>query len=180
MGQSEEDCAVGGGTVRIGRCEVVEMGGEGLGVRMGVSSIEGLAFEVGWMGVKLGVVEERETVLSTETPGADDGLVLGEDETDGFDFEVGYGRPDMMGGGRLRPSVAFRDSCLAKSEACHHSRNLRANMEVGSRIFKLEKRFGTIVVAKIRGLKILVVWPGRAPGLLGEGTGGCAASAIAL
>lgn len=48
----------------------------------------------------------------------------------------------MRGGGRLRPSAVLRDSCRAKSEACHHSRNLRANIEVGRRILRLESNRG--------------------------------------
>ena len=52
------------------------------------------------------------------------------------------GKPEMTGGGMSRPSVAFLESCRAKSEACHHSRNLRANIEVGKRILRLERRRG--------------------------------------
>lgn len=48
----------------------------------------------------------------------------------------------MRGGGRSRSSTVLRDSCLAKSEACHHSRNLRANIEVGRRILRLESNRG--------------------------------------
>lgn len=52
------------------------------------------------------------------------------------------GRPEMRGGGKSRPSAALRDNCREKSEACHHSRNLSANIEAGSRIFRLDKRRG--------------------------------------
>ena len=48
----------------------------------------------------------------------------------------------MTGGGRSSPSVAFLESCLAKSDACHHSKNLSANIEVGRRILRLDKRRG--------------------------------------
>lgn len=77
------------------------------------------------------------------------------------------GRPEMRGGGSSRPSAAFLESWRAKSEACHHSRNLRANMEVGRRILRLDKSRGVIVEARTKGLKREFVWPGRAPGLLG-------------
>ena len=59
----------------------------------------------------------------------------------------------MIGGGRSRPSAAFRDSCRAKSDACHHSRNLRAKIDVGRRILRLESNRGPIVIARVRGLK---------------------------
>ena len=60
----------------------------------------------------------------------------------GVDWGLGFGRPDMKGGGSSSPSVAFFDNCRAKSDACHHSRNLSANMEVGRRIFRLESSRG--------------------------------------
>lgn len=55
---------------------------------------------------------------------------------------VGLGKPAVTGGGRSIPSAAFFDSWRAKSEACHHSRNLRAKMEVGRRILRLDSRRG--------------------------------------
>ena len=55
---------------------------------------------------------------------------------------VGLGKPAVTGGGRSSPSAAFFESWRAKSEACHHSRNLRANMEVGRRILRLDSRRG--------------------------------------
>ena len=45
-------------------------------------------------------------------------------------------RPEITGGGNSMPSAAFFDNCLAKSDACHHSRNFRAKILVGKRIFK--------------------------------------------
>lgn len=55
-------------------------------------------------------------------------------DADGFGFEnVVEVSPDITGGGSSMPSVALRDSCRAKSDACHHSRNLSANIEVGRR-----------------------------------------------
>ena len=55
---------------------------------------------------------------------------------------AGAGRPEIMGGGRSRLSAALRESWRAKSEACHHSRNLSAKMEVGRRIFRLDSNRG--------------------------------------
>ena len=52
------------------------------------------------------------------------------------------GKPEMTGGGSSRPSVAFLESWRAKSDACHHSKNLRANIEVGRSIFRLESSRG--------------------------------------
>lgn len=53
-----------------------------------------------------------------------------------------FGIPEMVGAGNSSPSAALRDSCLAKSDACHHSKNLRAKIEVGRRIFRLDSRRG--------------------------------------
>lgn len=55
---------------------------------------------------------------------------------------VGLGKPAVTGGGKSSPSAAFFDSWRAKSEACHHSRNLSAKMEVGRRILRLDSRRG--------------------------------------
>lgn len=80
-------------------------------------------------------VEERETVFWDFVGGE---LLFAEVQGNG-DFS---GRPEIMGGGSSRPSTAFRESWRAKSDACHHSRNLSANMEVGRRIRKLESKRG--------------------------------------
>ena len=177
MGQREDVWGVGGGTVRIGRCVVDEMGGEGLG---GEEAVVGLVKGDGAEGWETGVkVEEAsETVLGTEgvcATGEVLWVLLG---GRGPDLE-GVGSPDIMGGGRSSPSAAFRESCVAKSEACHHSRNLRAKMEVGRRILRLDRMRGKIVVARVRGLYKLLFWPGHAPGPEDEGTGGCIARAMA-
>lgn len=66
---------------------------------------------------------------------------------------VGLGTPVMVGAGSSRPSAALRESWRAKSEACHHSRNFRAKMDVGSKIFKLERRRGYIVCVSVLGLR---------------------------
>ncbi len=64
-------------------------------------------------------------------------------DDDAFFFDAGPNlivkveRPDIIGGGNSMPSAAFLDNCLAKSDACHHSKNFNANMLVGSNIFKL-------------------------------------------
>ena len=52
------------------------------------------------------------------------------------------GSPAITGGGRSSPSAALRESCRAKSEACHHSKNLRAKIDVGSTSLKLERMRG--------------------------------------
>jgi hypothetical protein len=62
-------------------------------------------------------------------------------------------RPDITGGGNSSPSAAFLDNCLAKSDACHHSKNFSAKILVGKRIFKLPKSLGP----NNRGLKIDVI-----------------------
>lgn len=87
--------------------------------------------------------------------------------------------PDTIGGGRSSPSAALRDNCLAKSEACHHSRNLRANMEVGRRSRRLENKRGYMTEAKVMGFQMLFVCPGRAPGRGGAMRGVCSARAMA-
>lgn len=54
----------------------------------------------------------------------------------------GGGIPETSGAGRSRASVAFRLSCREKSLACHHSRNLSANIDVGRRNRKEERSCG--------------------------------------
>ena len=102
------------------------------------------------------------------------------DVGDTVGFLGGFGRPEMIGGGRVSPSAAFRESCRAKSEACHHSRNLRAKMAVGRRIRRIENRWGRIVGANVRGLNPDVGRPGRDLGDAAAGCGPCSARAIAL
>ena len=116
----------GGGTVRMGRRVVDEVGG----FRRGL-------VELGcWVGGGL----ERETVFVVV-----DFVVVGfevDADAGGFDRPGEEGRPGMIGGGRSRPSAALRESWREKSEACHHSRNLRAKIEVGRRSLRLERRRG--------------------------------------
>lgn len=87
--------------------------------------------------------------------------------------------PDTIGGGRSSPSVAFRDNCLAKSEACHHSRNLRANMEVGRSNRRLDNKRGYTIETKVVGFQMLFAWPGRFPGRGVGARGVCSARAMA-
>ena len=89
------------------------------------------------------------------------------------------GIPEMIGGGRSRPSTALRDSCRAKSDACHHSRNFRANMEVGRRSLRLERRRGKMIDVNVAGFHTLAAWPGRAPGRGVLAVEDCSATAMA-
>jgi len=80
-------------------------------------------------------------------------------------------RPEITGGGRSRLSAAFRDNCRAKSDACHHSRNLSAKMDVGRRMRREERRRGYTVWPSVRGLNNEVPSPGIRPGRGGAGFG---------
>lgn len=71
-------------------------------------------------------------------------------------------RPAIIGGGSSRPSAAFRDSCLAKSDACHHSRNFRAKMDVGSKNCNDPSSLGPTTCVNVRLLNMLLDCPGRA------------------
>lgn len=86
------------------------------------------------------------------------------------------GSEGSIGGGSSMFSAAFRDNCRAKSEACHHSRNLRAKMLVGSRILSELNNRGCTLLARFLGEKMDPPSPGRAgPMFLGA-----VASSIAL
>ena len=56
-------------------------------------------------------------------------------------FEV-INEPEIMGGGNSRFSAALRDNWRAKSDACHHSRNLSAKILVGNSTLRLDKSLG--------------------------------------
>jgi hypothetical protein len=88
--------------------------------------------------------------------------------------------PAMMGGGNSNPSWVFRESCRAKSELCHHSRNLSAKIDVGRSNLKLDKSWGYSTLARILGFSREIT-PGLAPSvpLDGEG-GGFVANSIAF
>src|ERR1700753_1184942 len=75
---------------------------------------------------------------------------------------VGAGSPVTTGGGNSNPSAALRDSCRAKSDACHHSRNLRAKIDVGSSILSEDASFGPATWVNVRLLKKELLWPGLA------------------
>ena len=137
MGQRVDVFGVGAGTVRIGREVSVEMGGWGL-VVYAIGDGGGDRGETGCCcgcGCVCGADEERETVFAGRWL-CGRGAVC-----EGATF-LAVGIPDMIGGGRSNPSAAFRDNCLAKSEACHHSRNLRAKIEVGRRRRRLDSKRG--------------------------------------
>lgn len=80
-----------------------------------------------------------------------------------------FGIPEMVGAGNSSPSAALRDSCLAKSDACHHSKNLRAKIEVGRRILRLESKRGYTVCVNVLGLNSDCEVDGFAPGKVGAG-----------
>ena len=86
------------------------------------------------------------------------------------------GRLDSTGGGSSIFSAAFRESCRAKSDAYHHSRNFSAKMLVGSRIFREDSKRGLMLRAMFLGANMEPPSPGRAGPILA----GCVASAIAL
>lgn len=97
---------------------------------------------------RLGAAEERETVFSvvvivflvTRSAVGNEVGGLDDDAEPGFEF-LG-GRPETRGGGSSRPSAALRESWRAKSEACHHSKNFSAKIEVGRRTLRLRRRRG--------------------------------------
>lgn len=136
IGQREDAFVVGGGTVWIGRSVVEDIGGLGLvGLEgrfdAGVGGDDGWACDAG---------EDRDTVLVV--------VDRGDNEAGAFGFsEVGNGgglagRPEITGGGMSSPSAAFLESWRAKSDACHHSRNFKAKIDVGRSILRLERSRG--------------------------------------
>ena len=144
--------------------------GEAVGVVIGATQM-GQRFEVGGLGtVRMGrrVMEDI------------GGLVGCGFSIDPVCFEEGCveedGREGSMGGGRSIFSAAFLDSCLAKSEACHHSRNLRAKMLVGRSMRSELSSLGCTLLAMFRGEKMEPPSPGRA----GPTFRGAMASSIAL
>ena len=138
MGQREDVVGVGAGTVWIGRRVVEDIGELGLvGLDEGGSEADVGGDDDGWVCED---GEERDTVLVVVDRCGDD--------ADAFGFsDVGnggglVGRPEMTGGGISRPSAAFLESWRAKSDACHHSRNFKAKMDVGRSILRLARRRG--------------------------------------
>ena len=90
-------------------------------------------------------------------------------------FEDG-GKEGSIGGGNSMFSAALRDNWRAKSEACHHSRNLSAKILVGSRILSELSNRGVTLIAMFLGEKI----EPPSPGLAGPIFLGAVASSIAL
>ena len=86
------------------------------------------------------------------------------------------GRLDSTGGGSSIFSAAFRESCRAKSDAYHHSKNFSAKMLVGSRIFREDSKRGLMLRAIFLGVNMEPPSPGRAGPILA----GCVTSAMAL
>jgi hypothetical protein len=119
MGHKDESVGVAGGTVKIGRRDVEDIGGDVV-MNLAFSSTSREAFA---------------SPLEAKRAGS----------------------PETTGGGSSSPSDAFRESCRAKSDACHHSRNFRANIEVGSSILREESKRGTTIRVNDRRLKMLFV-----------------------
>lgn len=135
------------GVTQIGHS--VDEGGVGT-VRMGRSVIE----EIGGF------------MVCAFSEDAVDGRCFSSDSAS-FLFAAG-GREGNIGGGRSMFSAAFLDNCRAKSEACHHSKNLSAKMLVGKRIFSELRSRGVTLRAIFLGEKIEPPSPGRAgPTFLG-------------
>jgi hypothetical protein len=65
---------------------------------------------------------------------------------------LGEGGFTATGGGSSIEAADFADNCRAKSEAYHHSRNLRMKMEVGRSTFNESRSLGRMRV-KIDGEK---------------------------
>ena len=70
-------------------------------------------------------------------------------------------RSSSVGGGAACKGVessiapaAFDESWRAKSEAYHHSRNLRKNIDVGRRTLRESRSFGRMTLVKILGENI--------------------------
>ena len=176
IGHSGEVGEVGGGTTRIGSCVRDEIGGEGLeGTRrLAGFGNGGVGGEAGGDGGRAEEARETVFVILEESPAAGVRLKSGEAVSWVWCWE----RPETIGGGSSRPSAAFLDSCLAKSLACHHSKNFSAKILVGRRSFRLANSRVFNMRAIIAGLKMLLLCPGRAPGPA-PGAARCSASAIA-
>lgn len=178
MGQRWLDSGGGRGTVRMGRSVVLDIGGECATVAFAAASVSCVRGSIigppawGFFSFKsAGVGAPPFVDVSNVTP---DFSLPGRGAVDS-----GGDGPDITGGGNSRPSEALRVSWRAKSLACHHSRNLRAKIEVGRRIFRLERSVGYTLCDRVRGLNILA-GAGGAPGRVGGGGGGLDARSMAL
>ena len=133
MGQYDELEDVGEVTVKMGRQVTEEIGGDRLG---GVLDEDTEVTE--GEGADLGDRDDRDTVFAVDWR-----FLVGNCwDTAALSEAFLSGRPDMVGGGKSRPSLAFRESWRAKSEACHHSRNFSAKILVGSNSLRLDKSLG--------------------------------------
>ena len=158
MGQVALDDSGARKTVRMGRLLEAEMGGcSRRGRREG--------------GASLLVMLSGSASKGVDDDG--DGGCLGFGAAGG-----GGGRPEIMGGGSSSPSITLRDNWRAKSDACHHSRNLSAKIDVGRRNRSEDRSCGYIEVVNVLGLKIEIDCPGRAGGRRGDGLA-CVFCAIA-
>lgn len=135
MGQSVLVSVGGGGTVRMGRRDVDEIGGDEVAL-LGAELVPAAGAAEAEVFSLLLASEDPFVSVSKVTPDFSLPALVG------AAARVGAGTPDTVGGGNSMPSAAFRESCLAKSLACHHSRNLSAKMDVGSRILRLASRRG--------------------------------------
>ena len=135
MGQYDVVGGVGGGMVRIGRWVTEDIGGEGL-----YGGCEGGIETEGDGNGGIGVEVDNETVLVVGGRALVEGVLVFEEGAGLYAFFSG--RPEMIGGGKSRPSAALRDSWRAKSEACHHSRNLSAKILVGNSSLRLDSNLG--------------------------------------
>lgn len=167
IGHREEVEGAGGVTVKMGRFERAENGvwdfvrGARGGGEVGRGG-RGVEVEGGDAFAGLDAREERATVLVGGDGCGAEALFLVSDERERWDWTT-LGSPEITGGGRSRPSAAFLESCRAKSEACHHSKNLRAKRDVGRRTLRLERSRGKMILANTVGLNMLDVCPGLAP-----------------
>lgn len=175
MGHIDDVEVVGRGTVRMGSPVDMDMGAlkPAFLVREGEDGDD-----VGLPSFAPGGVEGRFARLTLEVCFSAERRGDGE-EGDAAGFLAGSERPAMTGGGSSRPSAAFRDSWRAKSDACHHSRNLRAKIEVGRRMRRLDRSLGRRTVVNVRGFQMLLLWPGREAGLPAAGFGFVTASIAA-
>ena len=143
MGQRCDVPEAGAGTVRIGRRDDEEIGGS-ISEALSEDEDEGrFIVGSGFSGVESCFLMKRVDV--------DVGRELG-----------------TIGGGNSMFSAAFCESCRAKSEACHHSKNFSAKMLVGSNILRLASNLGYTLLAIFLGLNIEPPSPGLAdPTFLG-------------
>lgn len=142
-----------------------------MGVTMGVTQMGHNVDDGGKGTVRIGrrVVEDIGGSMRCGWSDRDDvGRAFSEDSPCFEGCFADGGNEGNIGGGRSMFSAAFLDSCRAKSEACHHSRNLSAKILVGRRIFSELNKRGSMLLAMFLGEKMDPPSPGRAgPTFLG-------------